>query len=451
MTKLITLLGITLACTTLLFSPRPAAAQAQPGDAFNCDPEINFSQSPGYTSADPLLLADPSGMVHLFWVERITGAPDEPPNMPDALMYATWNGDTWSKPIDLFLSPREYVNKRVGAVRGIIDDSGTIHLLWIGPDNTLFYSFAHASQAEQATAWHPPQIIAYDHVGTQYSADVAFMPPNTLHMVYGRDPDESKNQMLVHIKSTDGGQSWTEPQTIYTVPYTDRGTSNIRLWVDAPDRIYTTWTEWDTTGTGQVIYFARSLDNGSTWEKPVMLAERKGNEYERNWVTVALLGDNELVTFWEGGWRAYRQAQYSHDGGVTWSQPKDTLDWLIADSGFAEFIRDGADRLHLFVIQRVREGNPDRDPYVDRSNGLWHSVWEGGTNWRQPDMVGQPNRASFNTVAIRGGNELIAATFGFTESELFITRCQLYDTPSIPFVPWTEIPALPAITATQAP
>jgi hypothetical protein len=432
----------------LLLLPRPVAAQAQqPGDVVNCGPMTNFSQSPGYTSADPLLLADPAGNIHLFWVERITGKPDEPPNMPDALMYAMWNGETWSKPTDLFLSPVEYANKRVGAVRGLIDDNGYIHLTWIGPDNTFFYSHVHASLSDQATAWAAPTYISYDQSGGQYSADIAFVSPDTLHIVYGRDPKAGANQVLAHIRSTDGGQSWTEPQNIYTVPYVDRGISNVRVWTPLPGKLFTTWTEWDATGNGQVVYLASSPDNGQSWETPIRLAEREGVEYERDWVTMAPLDEDQLVVFWEGGYRAYRQAQYSQDGGSTWSEPIDTLDWLIADNGFAEFVRDGGDRLHLFVFQRVREGNMDRDHYGVESNGLWHTTWEGGKTWRQPQMIGQPNPGNFVSVAVRGGNELFAAWFSYIDLELYIMRCEFKDTPSVPLQPWGEIPPLPTQTA----
>lgn len=424
-------------------------AQTQPGDAVNCLPPVNISQSPGYSSVDPFMLTDQAGNVHLFWGERITGKPDEPPNMPDAVMHSFWNGTIWSEPQDLFLSPPEYANKRINAIRGVIDDNGTIHLTWIGPDNTFFYSSAHASHADQFTAWQTPQIIAFDQSAAQYSADIGYSSPNTLHIVYGQDTDS--NQNIVHIRSEDGGQTWSTPQIIYTVPYLDRGASNIRVWVTNPDTLFATWTEWDISGNGQAVFVSRSLDNGKSWQPPIMLAERQGFEYERDWTTLAPLGDDEYVIFWEGGYRAYRQAQYSYDGGVTWSPPIDTLDWLIADNGFAEFVRDGAERLHLFVFQRVREGNEDRNDYGEESNGLWHSVWEGGTQWRQPEMIGEPNGGNFATVAIRGGNQLFAAWFSYIDLEVSVIQCELYDTPAVPFQPWAEIPPLPVSNPSGTP
>jgi hypothetical protein len=448
--KLKIVVGIALAgLAATMFPLQMAVAQEKPGDVVNCSPIRNMSNTPDYSSVDPLILADSAGVVHLFWTERVTGSPDDIANTPDAILYSAWNGESWSPPIDLFLSPAEIYNRRTNAVRGVIDDEGNIHLTWIGPENTFFYSSAHAAYANQATAWRPPVYIAQDQSGAQYSGDINFMSPDTLHIVYGRDPEDSRNQTIVHIRSTDGGQTWSEPQTIYTVPYVERGASNIRVWVNPPDKVYATWTEWDLSGNGQANFFARSLDNGQTWEEPVMLDERQGFEYERDWTTLAATGENDLIAFWEGGYRAYRQAQYSYDGGATWSDPIDTLDWLIADNGFAEFVRDGAERLHLFVFQRIREGNEDRNPYNGEGNGLWHSAWEGGTTWRQPQIVGEPNLGNFATVAVRGGNELFAAWFSYLDLEVSVIQCQFHDTPAIPLQPWSEVPPMPVYVTVE--
>lgn len=419
-------------------APPPVQAQQKPGDVVSCGPTQNFSKSPGYASADPFMVADKAGTVHLFWAERVTGGPDAVPNAPDAIMYSGWNGESWSSPVDLFLSPAEMFNRRINAIRGTIDGTGYLHLTWIGPDNTYFYSHVHASQANDVTAWSEPLLVANDQSGSQYSADINTAAENIVHIVYGREPEEGSNQVVTHIRSDDGGLTWSAPHTIYTVPYTDRGASNIRVWVNGPETVYATWTEWDTSGNGQAVFFSRSFDKGDTWETPYRLAERQGIEYERDWTTLAVLGEDDLVVFWEGGYRAYRQAQYSQDGGQTWTRPKDTLDWLIADNGFAEFVRDGSDNLHLFVFQRVREGNDDRNPFGGQGNGLWHSVWEGGNQWRQPQMVGDPNTGNFVSVAIRGGNELFAAWFSYIGLELSIIQCELQDVEAVPLEPWPE-------------
>lgn len=433
---LLLILGLFALIFSLHFvSPPPVMALA-PGDVNSCTSVRNLSNSPGYTSVDPLLLASPDGSVHLFWAERIYGEPDAVPNVPDALVYASWNGASWSQPIDIFLSPRERFNKRINGIRGILDHDGNIHLIWIGPDNLFFYSSAHSTEASMASAWRKPLVLANDQSGTQYSVDITHSGSQTLHIVYGQENLEGPASRSVrYIRSDDGGLTWSLPRDIYLFPQLDRGPSNVRIVADEAyggQRLYATWTEWDGTGNGQAIYFARSLDGGDTWEDPVVLDRRVGGEYERDWVTLAVLGEDELIVFWEGGWRAYRQAQYSYDGGESWTEPIDTLDWLIADNGFAEFLRDSTGRLHLFVFQRVREGNDDKG----NIEGLWHTTLDGKQDWREPQLVGNPSNGNFVSVAISGGNELFASWFDYTNFDIYVRRCQIEGAPAISPQPW---------------
>ncbi|MDT8305500.1 MAG: sialidase family protein [Anaerolineae bacterium] len=419
--------AIAVVCLSVVIFLQVVPVSAAGGDVIACTPDYNISQSPDLTSGDPFLVADPAGLVHLFWAERVTVDANALSNVPDAVMYSVWNGRSWSHPVDIFLSPPEFFNRRVNGIRAVIDEERILHLLWQGPDNTLYYSSAPADEGRSARAWQEPLLLASDEAGSQFSAYLAYEPPATLHVVYGQGISNAEHRGVVYVRSTDAGRNWSEPAELTRMVTTGRGPSNVRLLVAAPDILYATWTEWDLTGNGQAIYFARSPDGGLTWSEPVTLDERQGDEYERDWTTLALLGDEQVVAFWEGGYRAYRQAQYSYDGGETWSEPVDTLDWLIADNGFAEFARDSAGRLHLFVLQRVREGNDDKG----RREGLWHTVWEGGQQWREPQLIGNQTPANLVSVAISGGNQLFAATFGTFDYEIYVRRCTIEGAPVV--------------------
>lgn len=410
----------------LVAAVSPSVVSAKEGDVVGCTPDFNISQSPDFTSADPFLVADPTGVVHLFWAELLPGSAGAS-NVPDTLMYSVWDGTSWSTPVDLFLSPREFFNRRIMGIRAVLDEQRVLHLSWQGPDNTFYYSQAPADEAGNARAWEPALQLTREEAGAQFSSYLTYEPPSTLHIAYGHGISNSENRSVMYIRSTDRGDTWSEPIELTRMATPGRGPSNVRLLVGQPGDLYASWTEWDLTGNGQAIYFTRSSDSGLTWASPVLLDERQGEEYERDWSTLALLGEDELVAFWEGGFRAYRQAQYSYDGGATWTDPIDTLDWLIADNGFAEFVRDSAGRLHLFVLQRVREGNVDKGP----REGLWHTMWEGNQQWREPELVGSQTPANLVSVAISGGNQLFAATTGTFDYEIHIRRCTIEGAPAI--------------------
>jgi hypothetical protein len=348
--------------------------------------------------------------------------------------------------------------QRVNGIRGVLDNEGRIHLIWIGPEQQFLYSSAHADVASSAQAWQPQLILAHEQTGIQYSADIAFEPPQTIHVVYGRAQSET-NQTIMYIRSVNGGLTWSAPSEIYALAHPEYGPSNIRLLIDTP-KVYMTWTEWDVTGNGQAIYFARSLDSGVTWQQPVLLAKRAEEDYERDWTSLALLGEDQLIALWEGGYRAYPQAQYSDDGGSTWSEPIDTFPWLIADNGFAEFARDSTGRLHVFLARRIREGYGDKCSTFrgcsDPANAIWHSIWESGRKWQEP----QPLEFTFSplnfiSIAISGGNRLVAAWFSYTESEVHVMQCEIDDAPAVgPKLRPTPIPTptiMPTATSTSFP
>lgn len=415
----------------------------------SCSSPVNISNSPGYTSVDPLMLSDEAGRIHLFWAERMTGEPGASPNVPDTLVYTVWQNGRWSDPIDLFISPPENFNARIGAIRGVVDENGRIHLVWIGPDNTFFYSSAYSFEATNANAWLPPVLLADDQSGTQYSVAIAHESPDIIHVIYGKDPARA-NRTVAYIRSLDNGRSWSEPVDIHAFPDVQRGASNTRLLVHEPNRIYATWTEWDETGNGQVIYFARSLDSGLNWERPIPLAVRVGIEYQRDWTAPVILDDETLAVFWSGGFRAYPQSQYSHDGGVTWSEPHDTLYWLIADNGPAQFIQDNQGNTHLFIARRIREGYAYKCPALPGCQGdgdaIWHSTWLGGTSWSEPQPVGGFQFSNYVSVAYDGGDRLFLSWFVYGEFDIFVMDCRMS---GLSQTTWQEYPTrTPQPTAT---
>ena len=231
------------------------------------------------------------------------------------------------------------------------------------------------------------------------------------------------------------------------------GRDNTRLLVDSPNNVYASWTVWNASGNGQAIFFARSWDNGLNWDEPIILTERIEPEYERDWNNMALRGPGQIVTMWEGGYRAYRYVMYSSDGGASWSQPSDYIPWLIGENGFVEFASDSLDRLHLFYSQRIREGFM----YRGEQSGLWHSTWIRDTLWTEPKLEGGQNAMLNPKVVIAGGNRVVAAwyTSSNDDYEIRVMTGEILDAPSLPkkslptvISPAMATPTIPLYTST---
>jgi len=372
-------------------------------------------------------------------------------------MYAHWDGEKWSTPVDIFITPSYLGNQVLILPHAVIDDLGYIHLIWMEepnfPNYTLFYSSVYAPLAGDPAAWKEPVPLAQDLTGTEYSIHIAYEAPHNLHVIYARVPqgDTPPDERSVgYIRSTDNGASWSTPVDLYSTPDPAHGASNTRLLVVPPGQVYATWTEWDDTGNGKFIYFTRSEDSGQTWSKPIQVAEKIDDEYERDWNNMVYLDGQGLMTMYEGGWRAYRYARYSEDGGKTWSVPVDTFPWLIGENGFAEFAKDSLGRVHVFLAQRVRED----DVFREKAEGMWHSVWEGGSRWREPSLMGGFNFMVNPKVAIVGGNRIVATWYTPPIYEINVMTGIIEDAPAVPVESWPEPTSVPlptpAPTVTQA-
>ena len=412
---------------------------------------INISNTPDETSTDPFLLADPSGIVHLFWAEKKGIAPT---NQPDTIFYTQFDGQTWSTPVDIVFSPLSDGNPIASIPHAVLDDSGRIHLIWLSQPNfpyyTLNYSSVNAVQAMNVQAWQPKTVLATDLTGTKYSIHIAYAHPETLHVIFARGAQgdlPKEDRSVGYMRSTDGGLTWSDVVSLFTVPVMQWGTSDTRLLFEPPGNIYASWTMWEETGIGRDIFFTRSLDNGLTWDDPVSLTQRADEEYERDWNNLALLGPNHIMAMWEGGYRAYRYSMYSSDAGKTWSRPIDTFPGLIGENGYAEFASDSTGRLHLFFSQRIREGTQRSESSSSRQvvEGLWHSSLETESRWVEPALANGINPMVNPKAVIYRGNRVMAAWYSSLTLEIIVMSGLIETAPETPTKPW------PPIIPTQAP
>ena len=90
---------------------------------------------------------------------------------------------------------------------------------------------------------------------------------------------------------------------------------------------------------------------------------------------------------------------------------------------------------------------------------MWHSVWEGGTHWREPqpaggwqDVNGEEDGGyvggNFADVIINNGNQMFAAWYDYNYSEITVLQCEIEGAPAeIPQPRPTSIPS-PVVTPT---
>ncbi|HSJ89941.1 MAG TPA: hypothetical protein VK909_22205, partial [Anaerolineales bacterium] len=137
-------IGIALLVISLLsiFWTAPAQAQVQ-GHAWS--QPYRLSSEDG-KSSEGYMVADQYGYVHCFWTETLFE------NQDTIIKYARFDGTTWTKPNDIYVTSRGIRN-----VSPSVDKQGILHIAWaeglIGP---AFFTYAPANNALSAQNWAKP-------------------------------------------------------------------------------------------------------------------------------------------------------------------------------------------------------------------------------------------------------------------------------------------------------
>jgi hypothetical protein len=246
---------------------------------------------------------------------------------------------------------------------------------------------------------------------------VTFGPDGTAHfMALVADNTPNRNGMAV-ARSTDGGVTWSEPQTIKANPARDPGGASLfhdknSITADPfdPDLVYATWTLFRRGVTSLLV--ARSTDGGEKWGPPIPIATY-GNvqpaevAFFRQGAQIVVLPDGTLINAF------YRILFDQKNVVITFEQAlfrstDDGKHWDRMDIAVADFAPANAVDLELGIP--VRDAGQIPDIAVDRASGALYLTWQqqgsqglvevvvsrsvdGGFTWSTPTRVSQQDEA----------------------------------------------------------
>jgi hypothetical protein len=357
--------------------------------------------------------------------------------------------------------------------RAAVDQDGILHVVWgatEGQSVRIVYSRVPAINAVQNQEWSAPVVLVEQSLAAYYPFDIAVDSNGGVHLLYFQ---LGENPGVFVMNSSDGGGTWSSPIQLYQTQDptgNGEGVSPTSLYIDEKNRMHATWTRYDTTGNGKAVYYAQSTDFGDTWSQPFEVAKWQPGWYETDWLSTGVVGD-EIHLSWEGGEVAYQNERISRDGGHTWSENQIILPNLVGENGFANYVVDSANLLHLLVVKRA-------DPN-SFAQGVWHTSWDED-HWNDPVLLGTRNlllyeKASkldpqsletitrgtftgnglrYQMSAIVNGNQLFVVVVNEFDGEIWSTHTTL-DAPYIPPKAYpmpaaqTDVPpsATPQITA----
>lgn len=381
----------------LCYILHPPAVQAQQVAIWS--PPISILRTAGRVASTPMgLVADPRGAVHLLFPH----APDE--TTPDGIDYMVLKNGQWSDPVNILINPD---NSAAQIVRAVMDAQSVIHVVWSGGNNKLYYSSAPVEQAGSARGWLAPTAIA-ESLPTE--AGIAVAPDGSIWVAYA-DATQAATVALIRLRP--GAETWASagppiPAGVDIFP------AEVGLVIDGQGRLHLTWTvvKKPDGWPPQAVYYARSQDEGATWE---IRAVAEG-DYGQAGVVVP--NPDEVHIFWSSTVRGDgTYHQWSSDGGQTWSPPQR----FIERGGFSGLPSFGVDSL----------GNV----HYMRGSAVY-AMWDGSAlstprpiTTAEVCLQGQISCGERAQMAITAGN-LLHAVFETDFNQLWYTALPL-DAPAV--------------------
>ncbi|MGB0383472.1 MAG: exo-alpha-sialidase, partial [Ardenticatenaceae bacterium] len=197
-------------------------------------------------------------------------------------------------------------------------DGTTIYLAWEDERNNN-RDIYFASSTDGGSTWGA-NVKVNDDSGTtgQYDATLAVDSSGTLYLAFRDDRDGSAD--IYFATSSDGGTTWSANVKLND----DTGTSgqyNPSLAVDASGTAYVAWQD-QRNGSGDDIYLARSTDGGTTWSANLKISDEINSS--KNQPSLAVDASGTLYVAWQdyrydGGNPDIYFAR-SNDGGSNWEK-----------------------------------------------------------------------------------------------------------------------------------
>jgi hypothetical protein len=319
---------------------------------------IDLTQASSSTNAiDPIILCDQYQNTHILWGDR-----DEMP----ALYYMNDVSGDWSAPIDVIAN--RISTTLIMRLYGVIqDDPDFLHLLWVDEylSATLNYSRVALSEASDPRAWKHPLPIAYGIQNGSIDVD----DNGVLHVAYGVSGVDYSEVIINYINSDDHGDTWSTPTKIFSKKVPVPSDSTALIEVDDKMRIHVGISiRSQNYGEYSEVGYLQSINGGSNWGD-YLLIDDIGTAYQGvNLLTPYSFEGDEIHLTWHNPDRMH---QWSQDGGLTWSDPKEIMSLGAAFGGSNGLTKDSQGTVHVVTAE---------------NEGVFSANWDG-SRWGVPERI----------------------------------------------------------------
>lgn len=401
----------------------PHSASAQGSVSWSEPTNLSVSAT---SSMHPVIVSDAYGFVHVFWSEDMNGreiTESESGDPPNTIMYRRWDGQVWGEAIDIIAVPGDTLADFVAVT---LDNKNQLHLVWTGLTQ-LYYSTAPASDAHSVRAWSTPQVIAADSARSAYETEISADSRGDVHIVFATRGSSSG---VYHSALTSGSDAWSAPVRISDVlrPM-EVAFMDVRLIIDAVDRLHAAWATANVNGYSQAVYYGRSEHAGQLWDPPVMLADATIDTGFTGFPSMLAIGQDELLLIHVDQSNKGRIERTSVDAGRTWSAPRVVLPEMEGVNGFVVPLQDRGGNNHLIINMR---------PIADQRTGIYYAP-RSGIDWTPVVAIAidelSGSSAHYTDATVRLGNEIHTVWTQLHQGEIWHMRGIINGLESIPSQP----------------
>jgi hypothetical protein len=285
----------------------------------------------------PVLIAGADGQFHALWVEKSESVDGV---LEASIYYAVGNDSQWSRPAPIHIGEADQL-------AGALDTEGHLLLAWRDKGlGTLFFSRVNVDEAIFPLQWSiPSELVSAQNV---HSAPDIHVDENSgvVYVAYAIPFNEGRGIFL--IQSEDGGISWTEPVKVFDGAAAGWEVVDEPDLTLTEEGVHVIWSRYSVlTGSGALaLFYARSEDGGQHWSEPETVSDAVVM-----WSQIAAIGERTLLRMWQestgdGGTLWY---QPSFDSGNSWG--RSTLIPGFGDfSGATSVVVDAANQAHMLQV-----------------------------------------------------------------------------------------------------
>lgn len=338
---------------------------------------------PAFQTWPPAITSDKAGNVYAMWSQ--TTPETSIIGEGDTLYFMFWNGQQWSTPIDVLVTPG---NQAAEYPDLAVTPDGWLHAIWGtgGLNSRLMYSRSPACCANNTRNWTEPVMIGSPiNLTSAIVVDYA----GNLNVVY--PANDTGN--IIFRRSLDSGITWSQPVEISSGKQKkDEYSAYPRLAVDLRGRIHVVWTIMPYPG--RFVMYSRSDDGGKTWSVPYIVDKYDPNVYNELYgpilIDVETVGNDQVHLIWDGSPTVERHHKWSSNGGLSWNR-ESTLIPEVTGGGRAlwnDMASDSSGNLHVVSLKQP-----------------WHAYWDG-SKWSRSTAIGQTSYAEDLRITCTLGNQL---------------------------------------------